>query len=251
MPHRALALLLLLLLLPAQAVQDIPQTAPIPGVATAVLPASPHRTTLTLHDSGAAGPTLFVVGGIHGDETAGWQAALQLRDELRLTCGRVYVLAPANAGGAAQNSRFVGTAGDLNRAFPGDAQGDAAQQLADAIFTAVKAAAPALVLDLHEAHPARPGKDDLGNSIIFASMQGIEPLVLHLLQSAPNGKALRYYNAPPQGSINRTVFERLGIPAITVETPRAEPLETRIQTHLALLHEVLRFYGMEADPAVR
>jgi predicted deacylase len=94
---------------------------------------------------------LFVVGGIHGDEAAGWMAADRLREEAALCCGTLYILSPANRIGAQNNTRATGEWGDLNRQFPGDPQGTPAQQLAAAIVGEIQKASPALVLDLHEA----------------------------------------------------------------------------------------------------
>ena len=37
-----------------------------------ILPGEPEETELFVIHSGQPGPCIFVVGGIHGDETAGW-----------------------------------------------------------------------------------------------------------------------------------------------------------------------------------
>jgi predicted deacylase len=205
---------------------------------------------MTVLQSEAEGPVLFIVGGIHGDEAAGWMAADRLREEAALCRGTLYILSPANRIGAQNDTRATGEWGDLNRQFPGDSQGTPAQQLAAAIVGEIENASPVLVLDLHEAILKVSGRDFLGNSFIYSSLDGIDLLMMDLLEATRNGeicsKAFDYFGPGPDGSINLTVTEQLTIPVITVETYRAEPLEQRIQNQLDILHYVLRHYGMEA-----
>ena len=55
---------------------------------------------------------------------------------------------------------------------------------------------------------------------------------------------LTLMGSPPAGSINRTVSEQLGIPAITLETWRGEALRERVERQIRFVREVLTFYGM-------
>lgn len=50
-----------------------------------ILPGEPEETELFVIHSGQPGPCIFVVGGIHGDETAGWMAAERLQNQAVLT----------------------------------------------------------------------------------------------------------------------------------------------------------------------
>ncbi len=193
------------------------------------------------------GPVLYVVAGIHGDERAGWLAGNLLK-EASLKAGTLYIVSPANRYGAEHDQRTTKSDRDLNRNFPGDPSGWDAQRIAAAIYGDVEEKAPVLLLDLHEARAKREGRDALGNSVIAQSLDGIGDLVMELLLDSEAGAVcaspLTLYGSPPEGSINRTVTEQLGIPAITVETYREEPLAQRVRNQLELLEYVLHWYGM-------
>ena len=55
---------------------------------------------------------------------------------------------------------------------------------------------------------------------------------------------LTLMGSPPEGSVNRTVSEQLGIPAITLETWRGEALKERVARQIRFVEKVLTFYGM-------
>ena len=40
-----------------------------------LLPGTPYETSVNVKRGREAGPAMLVLGGVHGDETAGWQAA--------------------------------------------------------------------------------------------------------------------------------------------------------------------------------
>lgn len=215
---------------------------------TVLLADTPYETTLTVIEGAAGGPTVFVVAGIHGDETAGYSAGNLLK-EVPIAAGRLFVISPANMAGAANNSRYVADGLDLNRSFPGRADGNVAERVADAIYRQVKDAKPDLLLDLHEARMTMSDKSDyLGSSLIYSDLSGMEELFFDLLLATQAGELCSepfvYYAPGPAGSINRTATERLDIPAITVETFRGYPLERRIADQLAVVQYVLDYYDM-------
>lgn len=193
------------------------------------------------------GPTLYVVAGVHGDEKAGWMAGNLLK-EAELKAGTLYILSPANLYGAEQDQRKTKSDRDLNRSFPGDPGGWDAQRIAAAVFADIEKRQPDLVLDLHEARAKQGERDALGNSIITQSLDGIGDLVLGMVLDSEAGALcaapLTLYGSPPAGSVNETVTRQLGIPAITVETYREEPLERRVRNQLEILEYVLNAYGM-------
>ncbi len=210
---------------------------------------TPAEARLTILEGERPGPALFVVGGVHGDETAGWTAADRLAKEARILSGALYIVSPANAWGAARNNRLTAENRDLNRLFPGRLDGDASEQLAAELFAEIEQAAPEVVFDLHESLPKRANRDDLGSSIIFDSIDGIEDLVLGMLLETQSGSLcsgpFTCYTGAPIGSINRVVNDALGLRVLTVETFRGDDLEKRVQDHLDLIHYTLRYYDME------
>ena len=201
-----------------------------------------------------AGPTLYIVAGVHGDETAGWLAGNLLK-QASLKSGTLHILSPANTYGAGQNQRKTKSDRDLNRNFPGNPNGWDAERIANSIYTDIRDKQPVLVLDLHEAiakednyEALGANYDALGNSLICQSLDGIGDLVLDALLSSEAGdlcsNPLTLYSSPPAGSLNRVVTDQLGIPVITVETLRTEPLEQRVQNQLELVEFALEYYGM-------
>lgn len=213
-----------------------------------LLEGSPFEMTVCCLEGEKDGPAIYVVGGIHGDELAGWYAGTLLK-QVDLYAGTLYVLAPANLYGAQENQRETKSGRDLNRAFPGTKSGWDAQQIANGIFSDLKEKNPALVLDLHEAHPGSDRSDALGNSIIVENMNGdFGTLVLETLLRSEDGELwsqpLTLYTAPPEGSINQTVSTTLAIPTITVETLRSESMEQRVKNHLTFVEYILTQYGM-------
>lgn len=194
------------------------------------------------------GPAIYIVGGTHGDELAGWYAGVLLR-QATVKAGTVYVLAPFNQYGAEKVQRKTKDGYDLNRHFPGDPQGKDADQLAAALYGDLEEKRPDFVLDLHEALLHTDGRDNLGNSIICQDIQPIADLVLSLLDDSDGGAlelthALDLYGSPPQGSLNNVVTQQLGIPVITVETSREEELGARIFNQLHIAEYVLEWYGL-------
>ena len=209
-------------------------------------PGADTETTVVKIVGQDPGPTLYVAAGIHGDERAAWYAGLMLQS-ITIKAGTLYVLAPANAWGAQRNQRRVGE-DDPNRCFPGSETGTMAQRICYAIFHDIEEKQPELLLDLHEAIVYKEGRDFLGSTLIYTSLEGMEDLFFDLLFATQEGEVTSCpfgYNGPgPAGSMNRTVTDQLKIPAITVETFRGFPMERRVSDQLKVVAYVLRYKGM-------
>jgi predicted deacylase len=98
-----------------------------------------------------AGPTLFLMAGSHGDEWEGQIALARLIRDLRPESirGRLIILPSANFPAARANMRVSPLDSiNLNRAFPGDADGTPTQQIAHYIDTVLMSKADVCV-DLH------------------------------------------------------------------------------------------------------
>lgn len=205
------------------------------------------ETCVTHIHSDSEGPSVYIVGGVHGDEKAAWYSAVLMR-RATISCGDLYVLAPANAEGARNDTRYVTGRQDLNRSFPGDPDGDEAQKLADAIFRDIRRQKPDLVLDLHEAIVMNQSRDFLGSTYIFTELTGMEDLFFDLLFATQDGTICHnefgYTGPGPDGSVNAEVTRRLRIPVITVETFRGFDIYRRVQDQLDTIGFVLDYYGM-------
>ena len=213
----------------------------------AIMEGTVCETQVTHIHSDKEGPAVYIVGGVHGDEKAAWYSAVLMRSAT-VSCGDLYVLAPANAEGARNDTRYVTGRQDLNRSFPGDPEGDEAQQLAHAIFSDIRLSKPDLVLDLHEAIVMSQSRDFLGSTYIFTDLAGMEDLFFDLLFATQDGTICHnefgYTGPGPDGSVNAEVTRRLHIPVITVETFRGFDIYRRVQDQLDTIGFVLDYYGM-------
>ena len=100
-------------------------------------------------------PRLVCVAGIHGDEPEGMRALMELADELDPTKlkGELVLIPVANPSAFGAGSRVSPLDGlDLNRIFPGRANGSASERLAHALFEQVLSKAD-FVFALHSWYP--------------------------------------------------------------------------------------------------
>ena len=97
-----------------------------------------------------AGPTVLVIGGVHGDEPEGQVAALNLARELepKQVTGRVIVIPCASPEASRAYTRLWPSGANLNRSFPGSSTGPADQQLAHFLSTELFPLADVIV-DIH------------------------------------------------------------------------------------------------------
>lgn len=90
-----------------------------------ILEGKPTQTTVYKYTTDKPGPKIVIVGGIHGDEVAGWTAALRLVNSLpteKGICGEILLIPQANilADNARERYNVKGTGvtySDLNRSF--------------------------------------------------------------------------------------------------------------------------------------
>jgi len=195
-----------------------------------------------------------MVGGIHGDEVAGWMAANKIRDEelFNIKCGTLYVLSPANESGAEAVQRYVVGSGDMNRVFPGSTKSsDRATKIAGAIFEDVKRVNPDFALDLHEAR-VEPGEESeygCANTLIYSMDNEMAELIFELVIANEDGDIwptdtfVPFYPGKP-GSFNRILGDNLGIPCLTTETWRKHEVEFRVQQQIDVVEFCLKHYGM-------
>jgi len=118
-----------------------------------VLPGTPWETRLYINRSAAEGSTVFILGGVHGNEPGGWAATDQISDWMP-DRGTLVVLPRANVLAIAAGQRTLPELGDLNRFYPGEPPESSnafpMQLMANAIIELVREFEPILLLDLHE-----------------------------------------------------------------------------------------------------
>lgn len=215
-----------------------------------------EENSVTVITSEKEGPCIYIAAGIHGDETAGWTAANELKDEIEIGCGTLYILGPVNRSGAEANTRFVVDSGDMNRVFPGNADStDMAERLAAALYADVERVKPDLILDLHEARLELSSGDTyagLANTLIYTDDTKIADLLFDFTIANEEGEVChrKFGLTTPgiAGSFNRVVSEQLEIPVITTETWRKLELEERVEEQKEIVYFCLNHYGMPAQP---
>ncbi|MAO27264.1 MAG: succinylglutamate desuccinylase [Roseovarius sp.] len=132
------------------------------------IPAGTHRTvdipvsTLSDHTpvnlsvevihGARPGPVIFVSAAIHGDEVIGVEIVRRLlaAEGIDALAGTLLAVPIVNTYGFLNHSRYLPDRRDLNRAFPGSAEGSMAARLADVFLSEVVKRAD-LGIDLHSA----------------------------------------------------------------------------------------------------
>lgn len=149
-------------------------------ITTKMLAGTRDETEVHRFVTNREGPRIVIVGGTHGDEKAGWSAALKLvkildseekrRDDM---CGEILIIPQVNINADKAGKRYLSTVdgvaySDLNRSFPTGRESGAAAatiRISDAVIEIIETFEPDYVVDLHE---SRKSWEDgyLGNSVI-------------------------------------------------------------------------------------
>ncbi len=263
--HSPLALLAVLLA--AAALQATPTTTAAPAPSSAAAPSTEPAGVLAegtrwatpyfLLDSGKDGPTVMVVGGVHGNEPAGAAAADAIRRQA-IARGKLVVLPRANLPGLkARRRRLPGVdrdASDLNRNFP-KADGAAPRgQPAEAIWHLVRTIRPDWLVDLHESAGFRKANPKrVGNTVIHAVADETRRRALAMIAAVNAGiddetKQFILLRNPAKGSLARSAADRLGLRAMIVETTRRDqPPALRMRQHRLMVERLLADLGMIED----
>ncbi len=154
------------------------------------------------------GPTLCLVAAVHGDELNGVEIVRRIMFglEREKLAGTVLGIPIANAFGFLRGSRYLPDRRDLNRFFPGSADGSMASRFAYALFEQVIRECNVLI-DIHTGSFNRTNlpqlRADLGDdAVLKLSRQFGEMAVLH--------------SEGPGGSLRGAAAD-IGIPTVTLE----------------------------------
>lgn len=206
-----------------------------------------YETEVHYFATNVEGPRVVIVGGIHGDEIAGWQVAHELLD-YEFYFGSFMIIPYASVLAIQLVSRYPGnttggiyeqvTYSDLNRIFPGSVSGSVTAQLAYAIIQKVIDFDPDYAVDLHESRKSYL-EGYLGDSIIYSNpkaalmaIEMVEEMNTNHLESGD--VAFRADNSAPVGSFNYYCSQELDIKTFTFETNRLLPITKRKSQQMAL-----------------
>jgi predicted deacylase/glutamine amidotransferase-like uncharacterized protein len=220
------------------------------------------QTPYYIIDSGRPGPVVMLVGGMHGNEPAGYRAAEQIRHWP--TSRGVLVVVPAlNVPGLEASTRNMpGIENEdhrnANRNFPKtDAPDVAFTPPCIGLWELTRWVRPDWCVDLHEGydfHISNP--DSVGSSVIhFAEDTG--ELAASCLEAVnatvtdPDRRLVPLGRGSVNGSWLRACHDRLGADTFCFETTyKDQPISTRTRQHRVMTNEVLRAIGMiETDCA--
>ena len=195
---------------PRQPVVSNGDVAPLELLGTAVMPGTSQRlswsatelfegvpvsTPVLVVNGASSGPTLCLTAAVHGDELNGIEIVRRIMHEIdpEKLSGAMIGVPIVNVQGFRRGSRYLPDRRDLNRYFPGNANGSAAARIAHSFFTQVIAKCDALI-DLHTGSFERSNlpqiRADLRDPDIVMLTQGFGSMVV--VHSAPTVGTLRY-----------------------------------------------------------
>jgi uncharacterized protein len=185
------------------------------------------------------GPTLCVTSGIHGDEVNSVEIARRVFAGVEASelSGTLVVLPSINTLGFRTRQRNMVDRRDLNRAFPGSANGSVASIVAHTVFNGVILGCDYLI-DLHTGSNLRTNSPQV-------RADGDNPRALELAHWF--GVGLIITGPGPDGSIRREATRR-GIPAIIYEAgPPYIFLESEIERGVEGVRNVMARLEMTSD----
>ena len=215
-----------------------------------IMAGTPYQTAYFVKTGANPGPTIVVMGGLHGDETAGYLAARQLKN-WQIESGTLVVVPDANAPAIRANRRFVGR--NMNALFPGKKDGDGNQQLAYALWQLIKSSKPDLLLTLHESRGfyaedrARYGQTFTFDFPTYAA-QFARVADATNATIAPGREQFRLKMEAFPTCPTYCATRWLGVPATSIETARPLPLNKRVDYQLKAVSAFFAAWKLDATP---
>ena len=216
---------------------------------------TPFETPYYVQESGQPGPTVFVTGGVHGNEPAGAYAAEQIR-HWKIQRGKIIVVPRSNVQALDINKRLTPNIAEelsnLNRNFPRTGEQEPPRGvLAISIWKLVKEHQPQWLVDLHEGYDFnRINSKSVGSTIISSrtpAAHGATALMLDALNVTieAENKKFRRRGPPIDSSLARAANEHLGIDSLILETTfKEQRLPKRARQHRIMMHRLLTHLNM-------
>lgn len=210
-----------------------------------------YQTPFTIKTGDEKGPVIAVIGGVHGDEKAGYLAARELK-KWKIERGTLVLVPDAHIEAIRRNVRAYPR--NMNALFPGKKDGDAMEQLAFQIWDLLKTNKPDLLLTLHESRgfyaddPKRYGQTfTFDFPELRAHFAGV---AAHLNEQITTPKhrfliKVEAFKTCP----TYCAFKYLGVPATSIETARTLPLEVRLKYQILALRAFFDDAGLGYQPS--
>ena len=198
--------------------------------------AEPLAVPVTVLRGRRPGPTLFLTGAVHGDELNGVAIIrdLLIDQDFSDLAGTLIAVPVVNVPGFLHQSRMLPDNRDLNRSFPGSAEGSFTARLAQRMFHEVIRRSD-FGIDLHTA-----GGDRANYPHVRADLSDRRVAEL----AAAFGSPVVIHGRGPGGALRRAAADA-GVPTIVYEAGSARVFERRfIDQGIAGVQNVLRHLGM-------
>ncbi|WP_114576735.1 succinylglutamate desuccinylase/aspartoacylase family protein [Saliphagus sp. LR7] len=198
----------------------------------------------------ASGPTIALIGGVHGDEDPGWRIAGRLAN-MRPQAGTLRIIPRANPEAIADRSRTAGY--DLNRVWPRSSE--PSTELARAIWEHVQDAD--VVIDLHRSTGIYP--DGAGQAIYSSSggeskgATAVKEFNARYVDPSRFGGEYKFSHVPGQsdgtGIASMIRFcASDGMDAHLIETTtKGVAMERPVEWLFAITNELLHQYGVYVE----
>ncbi len=221
------------------------------------------------------GPTVLILGGMHGNEPAG-PAAADAISNWTVKRGRLVVVPRMNLPALAANQRLIPQMtepeGNLNRHFPID--GEVTPGVATDLWGLLEHVKPDWVLDLHEGYDYhRLNSGSVGSSVIACKDERATALAKKMIAAVDATiteaeRKFTFIQNPIAGSFARAAWENASIPSMILETTyglfpisdeeeRRYSVSSRARQHRLMVHTFLSELGVEpcgkdtlVDPAL-
>jgi predicted deacylase/glutamine amidotransferase-like uncharacterized protein len=221
---------------------------------------TPFATASYIHDSEKPGPTLMLIGGVHGNEPAGAAAAEAIL-HWPLTSGKLVVIPRANVLALAAKKRLTPNLGtnlsNLNRNFPRVKQSEPPRgELAEAIWNFTIQSKPDWLIDLHEGYDFNQlNSKSVGSSVIFSRQKeavAAADAMLEAVNATVTDANLKFARRGPpiNGSLAAAAADHLRIPAMILETTSKQPLSKRVEQHELMMRTLLHRLGMFSEQKI-
>lgn len=162
------------------------------------------------------GPVIWLTACAHGDEVCGMVVIHEIfrKAKKQLLCGSINAIPLMNPFGFEHGKRRITPSQeDLNRCFPGDAQGSLGELIANQIFTMIVDSKPLLVLDLHT-----DWKRSIPYTVLDASSAGTNHATYELAEkfALQTNLAVIQEQEVLEGTLSYNLLKQ-AIPALTLE----------------------------------
>lgn len=207
-----------------------------------------YSTDLYVIKSSKPGPTVLLLGGVHGNETAGYTAANKVKD-WNIDKGTLLVMPRVNQRAIARDLRRVSGEADMNRVYPRSAGKKPAHPLASDIWSLVQKYKVDWLMDMHEGFNYTKRSSSVGQSIIYYPDGQTKIMARQILKDLNKGISTSYKKFslkknPVKGSLARSSGQHLGVNSIIFETCDNPSLSLRVKYQLQAARTLLQELNM-------